>query len=208
MRQSKKRIGILFFSLLFLYSFGAADIHAEQTGTITGLVKTPWVKRYQARVYIEKVEGKEFPPTKDKVLMSQKNLVFKPHLLAVLKGTTVDFTNDDNVTHNVFAAPGSAELFNLGTYGVGVTKTVTFNHLGEVTLLCKVHAEMVAYIIVVQNPYYALTEEKTGKFEIRGVPPGTYRLKVWHEKLMDASQEVIVPAGKSVTVDFADLKSR
>jgi len=139
--------------------------------------------------------------------MSQKNLVFKPHILPVLLGTTVDFTNDDTVVHNVFAPPGSAKQFNLGTYGVGVTKKVTFDAPGEVPLLCNVHAEMLAYILVLQNPYYDLTD-KAGNFEIRGVPPGTYKLKVWHEKLQGADQQVTVEAGKTAAVEFGGLKKR
>ncbi|GAB4364836.1 MAG: hypothetical protein Kow00128_06860 [Deltaproteobacteria bacterium] len=190
----------------FLAGF-AASARADATGTIRGVVKTPWVKRYEALVYVDRVEGKTFPPPKDAVFMSQKNLVFKPHILPVLKGTTVDFTNDDTVVHNVFAPPGAAKQFNLGTYGVGVTKKVTFDALGEVPLLCNVHAEMLAYILVLQNPFYGLTD-KGGRFEIQGVPPGTYKVKVWHEKLKEAELEVTVEAGKTATVEFAGLKKR
>ena len=179
----------------------------DSAGTIKGVVKTPWVKRYEGLVYIDKVEGRTFPPLKGKVFMSQKNLVFKPRLLPILKGTTVDFTNDDTTVHNVFAPPGAAKQFNLGTYGVGVTKTETFDTLGEVPLLCSVHAEMAGFIIVLQNPYYALTD-KAGNFEIKGVPPGTYKLKFWHEKLKEISQDVKVEAGKTVTVAFAGMKNR
>ena len=179
----------------------------DSAGTIKGVVKTPWVKRYEGLVYIDKVEGKTFPPLKGKVFMSQKNLVFKPRLLPILKGTTVDFTNDDTTVHNVFAPPGAAKQFNLGTYGVGVTKTETFDTLGEVPLLCSVHAEMAGFILVLQNPYYAVTD-KAGNFEIKGVPPGTYKLKFWHEKLKEISQDVKVEAGKTVTVAFAGMKNR
>jgi len=197
--------------VLFLASALLAGVAApalpDATGTIKGVVKTPWVKRYEALVYIDRVEGKTFPPPTEAVFMGQKNLVFRPHILPVLKGTTVDFTNDDTVVHNVFAPPGSAKAFNLGTYGVGVTKTETFDKLGEVPLLCNVHAEMLAYILVLQNPYFALTD-KAGNFEIKGVPPGTYKLKVWHEKLQETVQDVTVEAGKSSPVEFGGLKKR
>ena len=139
--------------------------------------------------------------------MSQKNLVFTPHILPILKGTTVDFTNDDTVAHNVFSPPGAAKIFNLGIYGPGVKKTVTFDTLGEVPLLCVLHPEMLAYVIVLQNPYFALTDT-TGTFQIKNVPPGTYQLKVWDEKLQGSSQQVVVTAGKATTVDFKGLKKR
>lgn len=196
----------LFLAAALLAGFAAPAL-PDATGTIKGVVKNPWVKRYEALVHVDRVEGKTFPPPKEAAFMSQKNLVFKPRILPVLKGTTVDFTNDDTVVHNVFAPPGSAKEFNLGTYGVGVTKTATFDALGEVPLLCNVHAEMLAYVLVLQNPYFALTD-KAGNFEIKGVPPGTYKLKVWHEKLQGAEQNVTVEAGKSTSVEFAGLKKR
>lgn len=204
--RSGKKILFLFAAAVLLSGF-AVPAFPDAAGTIKGVVKSPWVKRYEALVYVERVDGKTFPPPKGKVFMSQKNLVFKPRLLPVLKGTTVDFTNDDTTIHNVFAPPGSAKPFNLGTYGVGVTKTVTFDALGEVPLLCNVHAEMAGFIIVLQNPFYALTD-KAGNFEIKGVPPGAYKLKVWHEKLKEASENVTVEAGKSASVEFTGFKNR
>ncbi len=178
----------------------------HEGGTIKGLVKTPWVKRYPAIVYVDHVDG-TFPPPKENVSIGQSNLTFKPRIMAVLKGTTVDFVNDDNVVHNVFAPPGSAKEFNLGTYGVGVTKTETFDKLGEVPLLCNVHAEMDAFVVVLQNPYFALTDKK-GNFEIKDVPPGSFKLKVWHEKLKEVTQDVVVEAGKTASVKFKGLKKR
>jgi plastocyanin len=201
------RKGLVCFLAAVLLAGFAAPALPDATGTIKGVVKTPWVKRYEAVVYADRVEGKEFPPPAKPVVISQKNLVFKPRILPVVKGTTVDFTNDDTVVHNVFAPPGAAQQFNLGTYGVMVTKKVTFTNLGEVPLLCNVHAEMIAYVLVLQNPYFDLTD-KAGNFEIRDVPPGTYTVKVWHEKLKEKSQKVTVEAGKAATVEFAGLKKR
>jgi plastocyanin len=169
-------------------------------GTIKGVVNTPWVKRYPALVYIDNVKG-EFPPPKKNPFMGQKGMVFAPHVLPVLKGSIVDFTNDDTVAHNVFSPPGAPVRFNLGLYGVGVKKTVTFDQLGEVPLLCNVHPEMLAYVIVLQNPYFALTDN-AGKYEIKNVPAGSYKLKVWHEKLQETAKDVTVEEGKTVTVDF------
>jgi hypothetical protein len=84
---------------------------------------------------------------------------------------------------------------------------MTFDSLGEIPLLCNVHAEMAGFIIVLQNPYYVLTD-KSGNFEIKGVPPGTYKLKVWHEKLKETSRSVTVEAGKAASVEVTGLKNR
>lgn len=195
-------IALAFF--VFTNPFSAL---AGEGGIIKGVVKTPWVTRYEALVYIENVKGTEFPPPKENPFMSQRGLVFRPYILPIVKGTTVDFTNNDDVSHNIFSPPGSAKRFNLGIYRPGVTKTVTFDKLGEVTTLCNVHSEMVGFIIVLQNPYFALTDKK-GNFEIKDVPAGTYTLKVWHEKLKEASQEMVVEAGKTVSAEFIELKRR
>jgi plastocyanin len=199
-----KRSFVLLYVLVFLLS--VLSVQAQETkshqpgGIIKGVVNTPWVKRYPALVYIDNVKA-EFPPPKKDPFMGQKGMVFTPHILPVLKGSTVDFTNDDTVAHNVFSPPGAATRFNLGLYGVGVKKTVTFDNLGEVPLLCNVHPEMLGYIIVLQNPYFALTDN-SGKYEIKNVPPGTYNLKVWHEKLQGTAKDVKVEEGKTISVDF------
>ena len=178
----------------------------ESGGTIKGRVDSPLIGRYPALVYIEQING-DFPPPKEHPHISQKGMVFDPHILAVLKGTTVDFTNDDTVDHNVFAPPGSATSFNLGMYGPGVKKSVTFDTLGEVPLLCIVHPEMSAFIVVLQNPYFAMTDEN-GSYEIKNVPPGSYTLMTWDEKFKPASQAVTVTAGGVATVDFNNLTKR
>ena len=202
----------LFFILIFCISAIAVPsmgllAHAQETGgTIEGTVDSPWVTRYQALVYIDQMKG-DFPPPKQPAVMSQKNMVFAPHILPVVKGTTVDFTNDDTVAHNVFTPPGAAVRFNLGLYGPGVKKTVIFNTLGEVPLLCNVHPDMLGFIIVLQNPYFDLTDP-SGKFQIKNVPPGTYQLKVWDEKVEGAPQQVVVTAGKTTSVEFKGLKKR
>jgi plastocyanin len=205
--SKNKRISLAIASVFAAAVFlTALPIQAQETkghqpgGTIKGVVNTPWVKRYPALVYIDNVKG-EFPPPKKNPFMGQKGMVFAPHVLPVLKGSIVDFTNDDTVAHNVFSPPGAPVRFNLGLYGVGVKKTVTFDQLGEVPLLCNVHPEMLAYVIVLQNPYFALTDN-AGKYEIKNVPAGSYKLKVWHEKLQETAKDVTVEEGKTVAVDF------
>jgi hypothetical protein len=111
----------------------------------------------------------------------------------VLAGTNVSFPNSDPVRHNVFS-PTSTWKFNLGTYPRGSTKSRSFDKAGAITLLCNVHAEMSAYVIVVETPYFAVSD-KTGKFTIRNVPPGTYVLKTWHAKTKTSSLEITAGAG-------------
>ena len=183
------------------------DVKVENPGTITGKVKCRRVRHSgDTVVYIEKVGDNKYDAPTEHGIVDQMSLVFVPHVIAVQKGTTVDFPNNDDVRHNVFSPPDCCNQFNLGTYNVGVSKPVTFNESCEVPLLCYVHAEMSAFVVVLDNPYFGVTA-KDGSFTIENVPPGTYKLKTWHEKLRSEEQEVTVEGGKATEVAFA-LKKR
>jgi plastocyanin len=170
-------------------------------GTITGSVKViPARDSSNVVVYIDKVSGKAFQPPPKPVVLDQINLTFVPHVLPVLAGTTVAFPNSDEVRHNVFS-PSPPKRFNLGTYPRGVTRTVTFDKPGEVALLCNVHAEMSAYVVVLETPFFAVTG-KDGSFSIAGVPPGQHTVKVWHEKVRPATAEVTVKGEEKVTLNL------
>jgi plastocyanin len=210
----KKRLArqLLVYSFLLLlvpaFVFLAAldGMAQEGSGTIQGTAKSPWLQRYPALIYVDQVKG-TFPPPAKKYHISQKNLVFTPHINPILKGTTVDFSNDDSVVHNVFTPPGSVSRFNLGNYGPGISRSYTFDTLGVSTLLCSLHPDMEAFVIVLQNPYYAFTDH-AGNFKIDNVPAGTYQLRFWDEKLEAAPQSVTVAAGKTATVNFSDFKRK
>jgi plastocyanin len=130
--------------------------------------------------------------------MDQRNKLFIPYVLPVVKGATVEFINSDELQHNVFGV--GADEFNLGNWTKGITREHTFDKLGEITILCNVHPEMEAYILVLQNPYFA-RPDNNGAFRIAGVPPGEYVVKAWYRG-KTKKQTVKVPATGSVTVAF------
>ncbi len=147
-------------------------------------------------VYIDSVPGKTFLPPIQHAIMDQVRMTYVPHVLVILKGTTVNFLNDDPVQHNVYwpAIHRDRKLaHNMGTWPQGIVKSFTFNELGDVPLLCKVHSEMSGYIVVVPTPYFALTD-KEGNYTIKNVPPGQYTLKTWSEKAQPTTQVVTVKA--------------
>lgn len=154
-------------------------------------------------VYVDSMPGKTFPAPAAHAVMNQSHLAFAPHVLIVLKGTTVDFKNEDSVGHNVYwpAISHNRKLaHNMGTWPQGISKPFTFNDLGDVPLLCNVHPEMSGYIIVAPTPYFALTD-KEGNFTIKNVPPGQYTLKTWSEEAKPGTQAVTVgPATTSVSL--------
>ena len=183
------------------------EVKVENGGAITGTVKCKRV-RYPENVvvYIEKIGDNKFPAPEEHGVVDQFNLTFVPHVIVVQMGTTIDFPNSDSVRHNVLSPPDCCKQFNLGTYDVGVVKHVTFDEPGEIPLLCNVHAEMSAFVLVLANPYFSLTG-KDGVFKIENVPAGTYKLKAWHEKLKTITKDVTVEAGKTTSMDF-QLKKR
>jgi len=185
-----------------------SDIKVETPGVIKGKVQCRRVRHSgDTVVYIEKVGDNNYEPPTEHGVVDQLNLVFIPHVLAVQKGTTIDFPNSDLVRHNVFSTPDCCNQFNLGTYDIGTSMPVTFNESCEIPLLCNVHAEMSAFVVVLDNPYFGVTR-KDGSFKIDNVPPGTYKLKTWHEKLKSVEQEVKVESSKTVEVSFLMKKRK
>jgi plastocyanin len=169
-------------------------------GTVAGQVSAPNPKqRAGVVVSLEKVPG-NFTPPGTAVQMDQRGMQFIPHVLAVLKGTEVKFQNSDAVSHNVFTPDG--DKYNLGNWGKGQSKTHNFDKPGVYRQLCNVHPEMSAVIVVLDNPFFAVTGED-GKYKIEHVPPGTYSLNAWSEKLPAAKQSVTVTAGQAATADVA-----
>ena len=180
-------------------------------GTIKGKVSASKKKYLPHTVaYLDSVKG-DFKPPEDHVLMDQKNLMFKPHILPVLAGTTVDFRNSDDVAHNVFTPDKSADKFNLGTWPSGEIRSYTFekrcDDVCDAVMLCKVHPEMEAFVLIMQNPFFAVADD-SGYFEIPDVPAGERTVQIWHPKLGSDAVTVEVPDSGSVMVEFALKKKK
>jgi plastocyanin len=122
----------------------------------------------------------------------QKNATFAPHVLPVMVGAAVEFPNDDTIFHNVFSK-SDARPFDLGLYKKGdPPHQVTFTNLGEVDVFCSIHSRMSCVILVLENPYFAVTDSR-GRYTITNVPPGTYTMVAWQERLPLDSKVITVP---------------
>ena len=176
---------------------GAAEVSISGTVKVTGAASAADVV-----VYIQQASGTFTPPAKP-IEMDQKQMQFIPRVLPVVAGTTVKFLNSDPTPHNVFSPDN--EKYNLGTWPQGQNKDYAFTKCAKFpcayTQLCRVHPEMEGYVVVLQNPYFAVTD-KTGHYEIEGVPPGSYTVGVWHWKTKAQPKPVTVDAAKPATVDF------
>lgn len=153
----------------------------------------------RAVVYLSNVPGR-YPAPQSRPAMRQKNISIVPHVLPVLVGTTVDFPNDDEIYHNIFSL-SSAKSFDLGRYARGVSKSVRFSKTGEVKVFCDIHSQMSAFVLVLQNPYYAICAAD-GEYVIEGIPSGTYDVIVWHESGGKQSRRVSVPGAQAQKMDF------
>ncbi len=188
------------FCLIFSVLIAVPVFAGENTGSITGKVKVFRARRSaDVVVYLQDVPG-TFKPSEKHPRIDQKDLIFIPHVLPVIVGTKVDFGNSDTVRHNVFS-PSKAKRFNLGIYGSGKVREVTFDKPGIVTILCNVHTEMSAFIVILENPYFTLTGPE-GEFTINNIPPGTYTIKTWHEKLKEQEQEITLKQDEGMTINF------
>jgi plastocyanin len=183
----------------------AMMLQSAVAGTIKGQVSAKKEKyRKDTVVYIETVRG-EFSPPEEHLLIDQKGLKFVPHVLPVLSGTTVDFRNSDSVMHNVFTPDEVGDKFNLGSWPQHEIRSHTFSKTCETAceavMLCNVHPEMEAYVVIVTNPYFAVSDEN-GEFMIPDVPAGTYTLCTWNERLKETRTEITVGDEDTVTVNL------
>ena len=120
-------------------------------------------------------------PPAEPVAVTQQGQEFHPYVTAVVVGTRVVFPNKDNVQHHVYSV-SPAKRFEIPLYIGDSKETIVFDRPGPVTLGCNIHDWMVAYILVLDTPYFATTG-KDGTADITGLPPGRYRLEVWHPRL-------------------------
>src|ERR1017187_180582 len=167
-------------SVLSISLFILSGVVTARAGTLTGKVSGG---RGAAVVYVDAIAGKTFPVPAKHLVVDQKSLLFQPHAVVVLVGSTVDFLNSDNVAHNIFwpAVSGNKKLsHNLGTWPKGEIRSFKFDTAGVVPLLCNVHPEMSGFIVVSPTPYYAEVDA-SGEYKIENVPDGAYSVTAWRE---------------------------
>jgi len=130
-------------------------------------------------VWLEPVSGRTVPPAPVTVEMTTRNKSLLPHVMTVPAGSTVQFPNEDPISHNLFSlSPGNA--FDLGLYRKGAGKAQKLDSPGVVTVYCNVHPNMSAVIHVMPTPHYAFAGGD-GRFSLE-VPAGRYRLVAWNEQ--------------------------
>lgn len=143
-------------------------------------------------VYFETAPRGAFEDRSDlRLRMDQRNETFVPHVLAIMIGTIVEFTNSDRTYHNVFSL-SRTRPFDLGRYPKGGSKAVRFERPGIVRVFCDIHSHMSAFILVFSHRYFDMTDGQ-GRFHIDDVPPGTYNVVVWNEAHSTEARRLTIP---------------
>lgn len=144
-------------------------------------------------------------PSYPNPIMSQRDMEFEPHVLAIAKGTEVWFPNNDNFRHHVYSF-SKAKQFEIRLYGGAEDKRVTFDKPGAVALGCNIHDSMLGYIFVSDSPYVLKTNAE-GKVTFPALQAGSYTVQLWHPRLNEKSSqtetEVTLNAGGTVTTSFS-----
>jgi|LakWasM116_HOW13_FD_contig_51_306848_length_838_multi_1_in_0_out_0_1 plastocyanin len=164
---------ILLLSTLF--SFASFQVNAgEVTVTVTDSLGAPLAN---AVVYAEPI-GKTVSKPTNSGMVEQKNKQFIPLVTVVQSGSNINFPNRDLVRHHVYSF-SPAKTFELKLYSGIPANPVLFDKAGTVVLGCNIHDNMLAYIHIVDTPYFAKTEDN-GKVKLNDLPAGQYQLKVWY----------------------------
>ena len=149
------------------------------------------------------VPTKDYPAPKEPVVIDQEGCRYIPHVLGVMAGQPLKILNSDGLLHNIHALPKVNKSFNMAMPASRKEADATFTKEEFMfKIKCDVHPWMGAWIAVMTHPFFDVTATD-GKFDIGNLPPGTYEIEAWHEKLKTKTVSVTISGDESQTVDFA-----
>jgi plastocyanin len=188
------RLAICFSGFCFIA--GAAEVTGKVELNNSTASATAKHGDYSGVVIALQPVNEPIPAPARHATMVQRNKTFLPHVLPILVGSTVDFPNYDPIFHNAFSSY-SGQVFDVGLYAPGGTRSVRFSRPGVVRVFCNIHSAMSAVILVLNTPWFATTAND-GSFKL-DVPPGTYDMTVFHERataltLQNLTQRIVVTA--------------
>ena len=150
-------------------------------------------------VYVQSGLTGTFPAPTTPVVLDQKGCRYIPHVFGVQVGQPIEIVNSDPTLHNIHATPKTNAEFNTAQPIQGMKTSHTFTAKEAdvvVPFKCDVHGWMNAFVGVLDHPYFAVTKAD-GSFSIPNLPPGTYTLAAWHERLGTQTQSITVAAKES-----------
>jgi hypothetical protein len=153
-------------------------------------------------VYIsDGLTSHDFQPPQQPAMLEQKGCQYRPHVLALQASQKLDIVNSDETTHNIHPNPSNNREWNMTQpHAMPLEQTFAREEIA-IPVKCNVHPWMKGYIAVFKHPYFAVTD-KNGSFELKDLPPGTYTITAWQEKLGTQIQKVTVGASEAKALDF------
>jgi plastocyanin len=177
---------------------------ASKGANMTETVVAEGGKLANVFVYVKDGLGnRTFQAPAEPVTLDQDGCRYHPHVLGVMAGQTVRVLNNDNTTHNIHPTPKDNREWNESQPPKGAPLEKSFGRQEVlIPVKCNQHPWMKMYIGVVKHPFFAVTG-KDGKFELKGLPPGTYKVAAVHEKFGEQEMDVTVGAKESKPADFS-----
>ena len=172
-------------------AYGARRLEKPVTETGTELTNVIVFLQEAARPAV-------LPSTRARIV--QENETFVPRVVAITRGSTVDFPNADPFFHDVFSLSRSG-TFDLGSYPRGHTKSQQFRKAGLIKVYCHIHSHMSASIMVFDHPFFTIPRAD-GSFSIADVPPGSYKVSAWHERIGENTQSIRIEPGRPSEIQF------
>jgi plastocyanin len=191
--------------ILPLILTGLIGLPAHAVDTVKVLVRTTLDGKPVANAVVSALPLDQAPPpatTGTVMQIEQKDQEFQPHVTVVQVGTKVEFPNRDTVQHHVYSL-SKPKRFEIPLYKSGASDSVVFDQPGIVTLGCNIHDWMLAYIVVLPTPFYAQTDA-TGAAALPPLPPGRYRLEIWHPRATaPLVQEIVSAPDQAATLEYS-----
>jgi hypothetical protein len=142
-----------------------------------------------------------FEPPSQQAVMDQKGCMYQPHVLAMQANQPLEIVNNDPTSHNIHPVPANNREWNKSEPPGSKTEETFTREEIAIPVKCNIHPWMRSYVAVLKHPHFAVTTEH-GSFTLGNLPPGTYTLKAWHEKLGTLTQQISVGANDTKTVEF------
>lgn len=147
------------------------------------------------------LNGQVFDPPSQPAVVEQKGCLYEPHVMAVRANQTLELVNDDATSHNIHPLPANNREWNKAEPPGSKMEDSFAREEVAIPVKCNVHPWMKGYIAVFKHPYFAVTGQD-GSFDLSNLPPGTYTIKAWHEKLGTSTQTVTVGASETKEISF------
>jgi plastocyanin len=147
------------------------------------------------------LNGQVFDPPSQPAVVEQKGCLYEPHVVAVRANQTLELINGDATSHNIHPVPANNREWNKAEPPGSKMEDSFAREEVAIPVKCNVHPWMKGYIVVFKHPYFAVTG-RDGSFDLSNLPPGTYTIKAWHEKLGTSRQTVTVGADETKEISF------